>query len=147
MRNEGHAESIVLDIDERQADAIDRDRTFAGHLGELSRRSAELHRTPIGVVVPGVDGADGVDMAGDVVAADRVAGSERLFEIDHRTGQQFAEVRPRERFFAGLKRQPVAVDADDGQAAAVDRDAVADFCFGGDAGFADDRVERRAAPG
>ena len=41
-------------------------------------------------------------------------------------GLQFAEVGARERFFAGLERQSVAVDRDDGQAAAVERDAVAD---------------------
>src|SRR5689334_13600687 len=103
VRNEGHAESIFLDIYERQADTVYCDRSFAGHLSDLRGGNAKLHRTPIGVVAPGIDRADGVDMAGDVMAADWIAGSKRLFEVDHRTGQQFSEIRPGERLFASLK--------------------------------------------
>jgi len=132
VRNKGNAESILFDIDERQAHAVYGNRSFAGHLGELSGRGAELHGTPIGIVVPGVDSTDGVDMAGDVMATDAVAGPQRLFEVYRGSGQKFSEVCSRERFLTRLKRQLIAVDLDDGQAAAVDRDAVADFRCGSD---------------
>ena len=47
-------------------------------------------------------------------------------------GASSPKIRSRERFLAGLKRQSVAVDRHDGQAAAVDRDAVADLALRGD---------------
>ena len=71
--NQGDAESVGFNIHERQAYAVDGDGSFARHLTELRRWSAEPHCGPIRIILANVERADGVDMAGDVMPADRIA--------------------------------------------------------------------------
>ena len=129
--------SNVDGTDKREAHAVDGHRAFARHLGDLGRFDAEPHRAPLGVVLTRVHFGNGIDVTGDEVPAEFVAHLHRRFEVHSRAGAEFAEIRARQRFFAGLKAHRVAVDADDGEAAAVDRDAVAHLGVGGELGIAD----------
>jgi hypothetical protein len=138
MRDERDAEAAGIDVDQREADAIDGDGAFAGHLGELRGRGQEPHFAPVGIVFAGVDRGESVDVAGDVVAADGVARAKLLFEVDRRTGPELAQVGSRECFFAGLKGEFTRGDVDDRETAAVDRDAVAESCRCGDRRSAND---------
>ena len=56
------------------------------------------------------DAADAVDVALDVVAAERLAGPERRLEVDLGAGLERAERRARERLRDGVERERLAVD-------------------------------------
>src|SRR5919197_1798079 len=62
----------------------------------------------------------------DDVAAERLAGPERRFEVDRGAGGEGAERGAGERFRHRVEREAIVVDLDDGQAAALDGDRVAD---------------------
>jgi hypothetical protein len=143
MRDQRHAELIGFDVDQRETHAVDRDRALAGDLASKRERKAEPHCTPVGVVHATVDGAHGVDMAGDEVSANRVADLERAFDVHAAARLQLAEIGPREGFFAGLKGERVAVDRDHRQTTAVERDAVADRRLWSDARLADHQPHAR----
>ena len=67
-------------------------------------------------------------MALHEVAAEAGAGGEGAFEIHQVAGFFFAEDRAAEGFAGEIGGEMVRVEFDDGEAAAVDGDAVAEFC-------------------
>ena len=63
VRNEGHAEAVGIDGDERQADAIDGDRALAGHLPRQSRGGTRnVNVRPLAVVAALDERAGAVDV-------------------------------------------------------------------------------------
>ena len=73
MRYESHTKTLVVYIDQGQADAVDGDRAFAGHLtGEIVRDTHPNGR-PLGVVNALVDDADSVDVPAYEMAAQGIA--------------------------------------------------------------------------
>ena len=68
------------------------------------------------------------------MAAEASAGGERAFEIDEMAGLFFAEIGAAESFAGEIGGEVVCVEFDDGEAAAVDGDAVAEFGALGDGG-------------
>ena len=65
-------------------------------------------------------------MSLDDVAAERLAGPERRLDVDLVAGRETAERGSAERLRHGVERDLVAVDRDDRQADAADRDGVAE---------------------
>ena len=88
--------------------------------------------------------ADPVDVPLDVVAAERLAGPERRLDVDAGAGREAAERRARERLGHGVEGDAPVGDRDRGQAAAADRDGVADRVAGSRLGRLDLEPQRRA---
>src|SRR5262249_17800557 len=76
----------------------------------------------------------------DDVAAEAVADAERALQVDAVAGPQAAEVRLRQGLRADLEAHRLGVVRDDGEAAAVDGDALADGELRRDARLGDDEV-------
>ena len=95
MRDQGHAEPVGFDVDNCKADAIESGGAFAGDLLHVRGRNAKPHRAPIGIVVPGVDDCDGIDMPGDKMPADWIAGAQRPFDVHEGPWHQLAQVGSR----------------------------------------------------
>src|SRR5438093_7288230 len=105
MRDKRDGESAVLEIDERQAHAIDGDRAFANHLFGQRLSAGEENKLPFTLTLALVDAADAVDVALNDMSAQPIADSERALEVDLRTGFEVAEIGELERLRAGLKRE------------------------------------------
>ena len=80
------AKPSVVEGGDGEAHALDRDRALLDHVAEeLGRRSTQ--RRALALVLAHAR-ADAVDVALDVVAAERLAGAERRLEVDTRSPVQ-----------------------------------------------------------
>ena len=94
--------------------------------------------------MPCIQRADGVDVTGNQMPAKPLAKNQRPLDIDETAGLQSPKIGAAQSFFAGLKAEPFAVDRHDSEAAAIDRDTVADGgAFGERAKRNDDAHARR----
>ena len=93
-------------FDDRQAHAVDGDRTLGRDLPQQFAVRLKPAGRPFAVVAALGERAEAVDMAGHKMSAETIAERQRAFEIDAAAGPQPAEVRAAERFRAGLKRKP-----------------------------------------
>ena len=82
MRDEGDAKAPVFHVDQCQADAVNTDRPFAGHLPHEARGGVEPESGPIALVVAAFEGPQTVDMAGDQMPSDQVTQAKGLLQID-----------------------------------------------------------------
>jgi hypothetical protein len=74
----------------------------------------------------GTHGAAAVDVSLDEVAAEPCVGRKRALEVHSCARRKVAEIRARETFREQIEAQRVVGAIHDGQAAAIDRDAVTD---------------------
>lgn len=74
------------------------------------------------------DDADVVDVAGDKMSAEAGVGGEGAFEVDEGAFGEGLEIGFAACFFEEVEAEEIFLDGDDGEAAAVVGDAVADFC-------------------
>src|SRR5690606_13478602 len=111
---------------DRQAGAVDGDRTLVGEvLGQFLRCThAELDGA--GVIAARDDFADPVDVTADQVPAQASGGGQGLFQVDLAAALEVDEGGALEGLDADVGPEPVARQLDGGQAHAVDGDAVAE---------------------
>ena len=126
VRNQSDAESVFEDFDQCQADTIDRDGAFVGHLSGELWGYLEPESGPLSVIASLGNGADCIDVSGDVMASHSVSDREASFEVHRIAGVQLAEIRLAERLSASLEGHLGAIDPDDRQTATVDADAITD---------------------
>ena len=115
------------DVDQREADPVDRNRSLGDHEGGPARVDFKLEEFPFPLPAPFAQDGGRIDMTLDEVSAEAVAHFECAFEVDAIAGLLVAEVGSRQRFGAGLDLKFLFAQRDDGEAAAVDRDALAQF--------------------
>ena len=63
VRDQGDAETVAGDIDQRQADAVHRDGPFRNHLSRQFRRTREANAQPRAFGHAPLNSADAIDMA------------------------------------------------------------------------------------
>ena len=98
VRDQRDLEHVVAECRDGQGDAFDRDRALLDAIAKelLGRLDRQPHAVALGL--ERADPADAVDMALDVVSAERLARPERGLEIDGGARDEPAERRARERF-------------------------------------------------
>ena len=112
------AKPRVVEVGDGEARAVDGDRALLDHVAEELGRRVEPDARPVDVV--GLDAAhrpDRVDVALDVVAAERLAGTQRGLDVDARPGRKTPERGARERLGHDVERDPAVRDRDGGEAA------------------------------
>ena len=116
----------VVERRDGEARPLDGDRALLDGVAEDLRRRVDPDAATVALVLDAADDADAVDVPLDVVAAERLARTERRLDVDARARGEAAERGARERLGHRVEGDPAAVERDRGQAAAVDRDRVAD---------------------
>ena len=121
------AKPSVVERGDREARPVDGDRALLDDVAEELGRRVEPDAAAVALGLDAADGADAVDVPLDVVAAERLAGPERRLDVDARARREAAERGARERLGHGVEaRSAPSPTGDRGQAAAADRDRVAD---------------------
>src|SRR5262249_46685438 len=82
VRNERDLEPVVGQRGHGEAHAGDRDRTLLHQEAAKRGGSADAHAGAVALRLAGDDLADAVDVALDDVAAERLAGAQRVLEVD-----------------------------------------------------------------
>ena len=82
VRDQSDAEMGVVRFDDRQADAIDRDGSFAGHVPHQVDRAREMKESPFSFILAENYGSDGVNVAGDEMPTQAISGTKGSFAID-----------------------------------------------------------------
>jgi hypothetical protein len=126
VRDERDLEGAVAERGDRERDAADRDRALLHAVAEELRRGRDSHSRALLLRLDRVDAADPVDVALYVVSAERLAGAGRGLEVHLVPFGQSAERRAADRLGNGSHSELPAHDLRRRQAAAVDRDGVAD---------------------
>src|SRR5207245_26344 len=124
--DESDAEAVAGDFDEGEADAVDGDGALVYHLLGEDGRAREPDDLPLALAAPLGDAADAVDVPLDEMSAESVAETKGAFEVDAVAGLQLTEVGLRERLWPCLEREGIALEVDDGEAGAIDSDAIAE---------------------
>src|SRR5687767_10618412 len=93
VRNDPNAESLFGNFGDGQADAVDGDRSFENEVAHQFARRFNFEK-PIGAAFfEDSNFTNAIDVAGDEVAVQAFANSERAFEINGRTDLQGLKVR------------------------------------------------------
>jgi hypothetical protein len=90
------------------------------------RRQLDFEPEVRASLFPRQDGRRAIDVALDKVPAEMRAGGKGELQIYATLGLQVPEIRPLQRFLQNIERQLVAIAERNGEAATVDRDAVAE---------------------
>ena len=114
------------DLDDGEADAVDGDRALVDEVLRELGRQGDLDDLPVLGGLASYDVADAVDVALHDVTAEALLGGDGSLEVDPVAGVDLVERRLVERLLHHVGGPGTALDRDDGQAAAVDRDRVAE---------------------
>ena len=125
VRDQRDREAGVVERGDRQARPLDRDRALLDDVAEELGRSVEPDAAAVAFGLDAADGADAVDVALDVVAAERLAGAQRRLEVDARSRRRAGRATCA-RASRAPRRTRASRRRDDRQADAVDRDRVAE---------------------
>ena len=115
-----------------EADAVYGDGAFFGDVAAQILRDADEEAPVVAFGCEAGDAADSVDVTLNEMAAETGGGGERALEIYGLAGLFFAEGCAAKSFAGEIGCERVGVEFDDGETAAADCDAVAEFCFGCD---------------
>src|SRR6185437_10335553 len=116
VRDEVHAETVALDLVDRQRHPFESDRALGRDgAGELVWH-AEAEAFGIPLLSPLDDLGHGIDMAGDDMPAELIPNFQRAFEIDPAADTPLLEDRARQRLSRGLHREPIDAVIDSGEA-------------------------------
>src|SRR6516164_5837744 len=128
VRDDVHAEARALDRVDGEAHAIDGDRALRRQVacevcGRCDRQPLRARFT-----LDGGDAADAVDVPGDQMAAERIAGTQCRLEIHCGAGREITERGERERLARYVGAECLRPKLDRGETASLDAQAVADAC-------------------
>src|SRR5256886_1140555 len=137
VRDERDLEAFVAERCDRQRDALDGDRALLDAVAEELGRRLHEQADAVAFGVRALHAPDAVDVALDVVAAERLAGPERRLDVHLGAGIERGEGAPPDRLGHGVEGDAPVGHVGRGQAAAVDRDGVADARSGGRLGRLD----------
>ena len=124
VRNQRHTEPLPLNIHQRQAHAIHRNRSLARHLPGQPPRNSKPERGPLPLVDAAFECPDRVNVTGDEMAAQTVSHAQRTLQVDAAPRTKLAQVRAAQRFRARVELQPRFTRLHHGQTATVNRHAV-----------------------
>ncbi len=127
VRDEHDREAVGRDVDQGQAHAVDGDRALRDHQRGPGRVDREGEELPLALGPALAEVGRGVDVPLDEVAAEAVADAERPLQV-HRGRRRACSPRFVRSRVSGpaWTSNALALGGDDRQAAAVDRDALAD---------------------
>ena len=84
MRDQRHFEAGLVERGDGQRDAVDRDRALLDAVAQQLERRLDPHAHAVALGRDRGDRADAVDVALHLVAAERIAGTERRLDVDAR---------------------------------------------------------------
>src|SRR5262249_41411128 len=113
------------DVDQREADAIDGNRSLGNEERGPERVDGEDEEFPFPFGTALAEGGGGVDMSLDEVAAQPVADPERPFEVDPVARAPASQVGAGQGLRPSLDSDPRPQGGDDSQTAPVDRHTLA----------------------
>ncbi len=124
MGDDGHREAVVVDVDDGEADPVDRDRPLLHQVAGVGRQHGELGGG-------GGDLTHGVDVALHQVATQPVADPQWPLQVHRVARSQVAEVGPGQRLVDHVGGPPAGPEIDHREAAAVHRDRATHLGAGG----------------
>ena len=101
--DQGDTESGSFNVNECQADAINRHRALGYHLGCQIVGAGEPEDHPVAVGLACGDLAEAIDVALDEVTTEAVAEAKGAFEVNAVAAPEFAQIGAAQRFGAGLE--------------------------------------------
>jgi hypothetical protein len=126
VRDERDLEGALGERGDRERDTADRNRALLHAVAQELRRRRDPHPRALLLRLDRLDAPDAVDVALDVVAAERLTGSRRGLEVDLVPLGEGSERRPADRLGNRGDREVPVRDLGRRQAAAVDGNGVAD---------------------
>src|SRR5439155_21194356 len=130
VRDGRDADPALVERCDRERDAVDRERALLDAIAEDLGRNMEQEPCPVAVRLERADAPDAVDVALDVVAAERLAGSQRGLEVDLDALAELRKGCARERLRDSLEGELTVVSADRRQATTGDRDGITEARLG-----------------
>src|SRR5688572_15800595 len=124
VRDDRAGEAAAAKLRDRERDAVERHATLRHHPREQAGGRLDLEPAVVAAPLEGADGPGPVDVALDEVAVDPVLEPHRALVVDEVARNAVAEARLPQRLAGEVERDPGALHSDDGEAGAVDRDAL-----------------------
>ena len=125
LGDEADGEAVVLRLDDGEADTVDGDRALVDEVAGEVGGQGDLDEVPVLAGRAGDDLADAVDVALHDVAAEALVDGDRALEVDPVTRCHSCERGLVERLLHEVGGPATVAELGDGEAAAVDRDRVA----------------------
>ena len=145
MRDERDRKLLALQLGNGERDAVDRHRALLDAVAEHLRRRFDEDAQPFSFGLDRLHATHGVDMALDVVAAERIARPHGRLDVHGIARREMPERRASERLGNGVQRDPRAIDGFGSEADAAYRDRASDAELGGRVrGLDDERKPLRA---
>ncbi|KAG1547899.1 hypothetical protein G6F50_013500 [Rhizopus delemar] len=125
VRDQGDFKAFVIHFVDGEADAVHADRTLLGDVAAQRGRCGKAPALGARVFVDGQHLAEAIDVAADQMAAEAVGRAHGALQIDDRALAQLAQRGQAQGLGGGIGLEAAGVECDDGEADAVDGDALA----------------------
>ena len=129
VRNNPHGKTLLRNFRDRQANAVEGDRTFGGDITRKLIRQFDLDPVICTLFFQSQNGGGAIHVALHEMPPKASAGGEGTFQIDATVAAQGLQVCAAESFVEKIEGQLVAAPGRNSQAATVYRDAFAQFDF------------------
>lgn len=123
--NNPDGEAFRIQFSYGQADAVDRDRTFASEVMSKFAGQSDLETVITAALIESKNGAGAIDMSLHEVAAQEVTSGERLLEVHERIAAEMFEIGALEGFLEQIESELFGAVTGDGKATSIYSDAIA----------------------